>query len=156
MQILAAFTSPFWLTVGSAVLCGAVVGLERQLRGKPVGVRTGCLICLSTAIFVQLGSWEASPGTDSTRVLGQIVTGVGFLGAGVMLARGGVVTGVTTAAVIWTLAAIGSAVGFGYRAEALALALVTVAILGGVELLESQVRAFTTGAYRRLRPDEDE
>ena len=64
---------------------------------------------------------DETPGSDPTRVLGQIVTGVGFLGAGVMFAREGVVTGVTTASVIWALAAIGATVGFGYSAEAFVL-----------------------------------
>ena len=67
------------------------------------------LICLSTQVFVSLGG----AGTDPSRVLGQVVTGVGFLGAGVILARGGAITGVTSAAVVWVLAAIGSTVGLG-------------------------------------------
>lgn len=148
-------TSGFWLTVGTATLCGAIVGLERQLRGKPVGVRTSCLICLGTAIFVKLGSTVATASTDPTRVLGQIVTGVGFLGAGVMLARQGVVTGVTTASVIWILAAIGALVGFARHADAVVLALVTVFALSGVEFLESKVKALATGGYRGGRPEKD-
>lgn len=146
----------FWVMVGSAIVCGVIIGLERQIRGKPVGVRTSCLICLSTAVFVQIGAAVATSGSDPTRVLGQIVTGVGFLGAGVMLAHGGVVTGVTTAAVIWALAAVGSAIGFGYVGEALVLSLVTVSVLGGVGLLESRFRSLATGAYRYAKPHEDE
>lgn len=137
----------FWLTVGMAVLCGAIVGAERQLRGKPAGVRTSILICLSTSVFIHLGS--AAGSGDPNRVLGQLVTGVGFLGAGVMLAREGVVTGVTTAAVIWVLAAIGAAIGLGNLLGALALAVITVAILTGVELLESSLRWLSRGIYRR-------
>ena len=84
---------------------------------------------------------------DPTRVLGQVVTGVGFLGAGVILARGGVVTGVTTAAVIWMLAAIGSLIGLALYSGALVLALLTVALLAGVTLLESVFNRLRTGAY---------
>jgi len=130
----------FWATVGAAVLCGGIVGFERQIRGKPVGIRTSTLICLSTAVFIHLGSVTVGHVGDPTRVLGQLVTGVGFLGAGVILSREGVVTGVTTAAVIWTQAAIGAAIGLGYLLAAIALSVITVAILVGEELLESGLR----------------
>lgn len=140
---------PFWFTVGMAVLCGAVVGLERQLRGKPAGVRTSILICLSTSVFIHLGTAASNGQGDPTRVLGQLVTGVGFLGAGVILTREGVVTGVTTAAVIWVLAATGAAIGLGHHLGALALAIVTVGVLTGVELLETSVRWLTRGIYEK-------
>ncbi len=149
-------SSPFWLTVGAAILCGGIVGLERQIRGKPAGVRTSCLICLSTAVFLHLGSEVATDSADPTRVLGQVVTGVGFLGAGVMLAREGIVTGVTTASVIWALAAIGCAIGLGHIAGAVVLAIVTVVVLTGVELLEAGVRGLTRGVHSRLKSDPDE
>ncbi|MGH0029314.1 MAG: MgtC/SapB family protein [Myxococcota bacterium] len=139
----------FWATVGVAVLCGGIVGLERQVRGKPAGVRTSILVCLGTSVFIHLGSSIAGDGSDPTRVLGQLVTGIGFLGAGVMFSREGVVTGVTTAAVIWVLAAIGAAIGLGHFGGALALSGVTVAILIGVELLESSVQWLTRGVHRR-------
>jgi len=142
-------TRPFWVTVGMAVLCGSIVGIERQLRGKPAGVRTSSLICLSTSVFIHLGAAASSGHGDPARVLGQLVTGVGFLGAGVILARGGVVTGVTTAAVIWVLAAIGAAIGLGNHLGALALAVVTVGILTGVEILESSLLKLSRGIYRK-------
>jgi putative Mg2+ transporter-C (MgtC) family protein len=140
---------PFWTVVGYAILCGGIVGLERQARGKPAGVRTSILVCLGTSVFIHLGSAISGEGSDPTRVLGQLVTGIGFLGAGVMFSRQGVVTGVTTAAVIWVLAAIGVAIGLGRYSGALALALVTVVVLVGVELLESSVKWLTRGAHRR-------
>ena len=90
-----------------------------------------------------------SPNADPTRVLGQLVTGVGFLGAGVMFSDRGVVTGVTTAAVIWILAALGAAIGLGLFTEAVILALVTVSILIGVELLESSVKWLARGVHKR-------
>jgi putative Mg2+ transporter-C (MgtC) family protein len=139
----------FWATVGVALLCGGIVGFERQLRGKPAGVRTSILVCLGTSVFINLGSAVSGVGSDPTRVLGQLVTGVGFLGAGVMFSRQGAVTGVTTAAVIWMLAAIGAAIGLGRYAGAIALAVVTVGVLVGVELLESSVRWLTRGVHRR-------
>jgi putative Mg2+ transporter-C (MgtC) family protein len=141
--------SPFWITVSAALLCGGIVGIERQLRGKPAGVRTSILICLSTSVFIHLGAAAYNGQGDPARVLGQLVTGVGFLGAGVMLAREGSVTGVTTAAVIWMLAAIGAAIGLGLHLAALALSLVTVGVLTGIELLESSVRRLTRGIYQK-------
>jgi putative Mg2+ transporter-C (MgtC) family protein len=140
---------PFWSTVGVALLCGAVVGMERQLHGKPVGVRTGILICLSTSVFIRLGSTFSGGDADPTRVLAQIVTGVGFLGAGVILTREGTVMGVTTAAVIWVLAAIGSVIGLGHYLGAIALSVITVVLLTGLELLESSVRSLARGIYKR-------
>jgi putative Mg2+ transporter-C (MgtC) family protein len=142
-------TPVFWITVGTAVLCGTIIGLERQLRGKPAGVRTSILICLGTTVFVSLGTTVDAGSTDPNRVLGQVVTGIGFLGAGVILARGGILTGVTTAAVIWVLAAIGAAIGLGHLLGALALAAATVTLLTGIELLESSVRWLARGIYER-------
>jgi putative Mg2+ transporter-C (MgtC) family protein len=141
------FSERFWLALGVAVLCSTVVGLERQVRGKPVGVRTAILICVSTFVFVKLGATFGGERADPTRVLGQVVTGVGFLGAGVILSRGGVVTGVTTAAVIWILAAIGATIAFGQFLAAGAYALLTVVVLVGVDLLESTFRRLRGGVY---------
>jgi putative Mg2+ transporter-C (MgtC) family protein len=136
-------STAFWLRLGSAVLCGAIIGLERQLRGKPAGIRTSILICLGTELFVSLGASFEGDRVDPTRVLAQVVTGIGFLGGGVILSREGLLVGVTSAAVIWVLAALGSLIGFGHLLAAIILTLVTVALLLGVELLESM--------FRRLR-----
>jgi putative Mg2+ transporter-C (MgtC) family protein len=129
-------TSQFWIAIGVAVLCGGVVGFERQMRGKAAGIRTNILICLGTTIFVKLSTLFGGQNTDPTRVLGQVVTGIGFLGAGVILSRGGRVKGVTSAAVIWTLAGIGAMIGFGLFVPAIALAVITVGILTVIEYLE--------------------
>ncbi len=142
----------FWMPIGVALLCGSIIGLERQLRGKPAGVRTSALVCLSTMIFIRLGDQFALEGGDATRVLGQLVTGVGFLGAGVMIAHEGAVTGVTTAAVMWTLAAIGATVGLGRFEAAIAFSLTTVVILTGVEMLERSAAFLTRGVHGRVDP----
>ncbi len=136
--------------IGVAIVCGAIVGLERQLRRKAIGIRTSILICLATQVFVRLSAELAVTGTvyDPTRVMGQIVTGVGFLGAGVIIAKGGAVTGVTSAAVVWMLAAIGSTIGVGRALEALILSIVVVFVLIGVRRLEQ--------AFQRLAGDYDE
>jgi len=132
-------TAHFWTSIGVAVLCGGIIGLERQIRGKPAGIRTNILICLGTTIFVQLSTILAGPNVDPTRVLGQVVTGIGFLGAGVIIARGRHVKGVTSAAVIWTLAGIGAMIGLGRFVPAIILSLITVGILTGIEVLEERV-----------------
>jgi putative Mg2+ transporter-C (MgtC) family protein len=133
----------FWFRLGTAILCGGIIGLERQLRGKAAGIRTSILICLGTELFVSLGASFSGSGVDPTRVLAQVVTGIGFLGGGVILAREGLVVGVTSAAVIWVLAALGSLIGLGHLVAAIILTLITVGLLIGVELLES--------VFRRLR-----
>ncbi len=140
--------SSFGIQLAAAVLCGGIVGVERQLRGKAIGIRTGMLICLATQVFVRLGITLDDSDVDPTRVIGQVVTGVGFLGAGVILARGGAITGVTSAAVVWMLAAIGSTIGVGRPLEGLVLSLLVVGVLIGVRLLES--------AFKRLRGRYDE
>ena len=146
-------TAQFWIGIGIAALCGGIIGFERQIRGKPAGIRTSILICLSTSIFVHLGTTFGGANVDPTRVLGQVVTGVGFLGAGVIIAREGLVKGVTSAAVIWVLAGIGAMIGFGLFAPAVALSFVTVGILTGVELLETNIRRLRRGDHA---PDGEE
>ena len=143
-------TSEFWLRLGTSVLCGGIVGLERQLRGKAAGIRTSILICLGTQLFVALGaSFRDDQRMDPTRVLSYVVSGIGFLGGGVILAREGAIVGVTSAAVIWVLAALGAAIGLGFMLPAIVLTLVTVSLLIGVELLESVFRRLREGATER-------
>ena len=127
----------FWLRMGTALLCGGAIGIERQLRAKAAGVRTCILVCLGTEIFVALGETIVPAGVDASRVLGQVITGIGFLGAGVILAREGKLLGVTSAAVIWLLAALGATIGLGHLAMAFVLTMVTLLVLIGVEALET-------------------
>jgi len=133
-----------WGGIGSALLAGAIIGLERQIMGKAVGIRTSSLICLATYLFIAMSfSVTASIAdtsriiSDPSRIIGQVVTGVGFLGAGVIIARNGVVLGVTSAAVIWMLAAIGVVVGVGHHLLGIVLALLTVLVLVGLDYVES-------------------
>ncbi len=82
----------FFAKLVVSIFCGGIIGVERQFRGKAIGIRTSILICLSTQVFVRLSLHLEGVAADPTRVLGQVVTGVGFLGAGVIMARGGSVT----------------------------------------------------------------
>ena len=151
MDVAPILSADFWIPIAVAIVCGSIIGLERQVRGKPAGVRTSILICLSTHMFVRLGLSFTGEHAEAARVLGQIVTGVGFLGAGVILTREGVVVGVTTAAVIWILAALGAAIGFGAYAAALAWSVVAVGVLVGVERLERSMRSLQRGVHSRSR-----
>jgi putative Mg2+ transporter-C (MgtC) family protein len=132
----AAFDPEFWFSVMLALLCSGLIGFERQLRGKPAGVRTSALVCLGTFLYVYLSEQVDPQHSDPTRVLGQVVTGVGFLGAGLILSRDGVTKGVTSAAVIWVLAAIGGAIGLKQAGAAVAIAGVTLLVLTGVRIVE--------------------
>jgi putative Mg2+ transporter-C (MgtC) family protein len=127
----------FWLRLGTAILCGGAIGIERQLRGKASGVRTCILVCVGTEVFISLGATFPIARVDPTRVLGQVITGIGFLGAGVILAKEGRLLGVTSAAVIWLLAGLGASIGLGHLSTAIVLTLVTLLILIGVEALET-------------------
>lgn len=142
---------PFtWTHIGTAILCGTIIGLERQLRGKPVGIRTSSLIVIGTYIFIVISMEVSNSSADPSRIIGQIVTGIGFLGAGVMLARDGVVVGVTSAATIWALAAVGTIIPIVGDATAIKLSFVVVVILVGVDLLEEYSTAFTRGVHSKI------
>jgi putative Mg2+ transporter-C (MgtC) family protein len=140
-----------WISILSAVVCGLIVGLERQLRGKPVGIRTSSLIVLGTYIFIASSVAVSTNVSDPSRIIGQVVTGVGFLGAGVMMAKGGMVVGVTSAAAIWSLAALGVCIATVDDFIAIKLAIVVVSILYGVDTLEDYSSAFTRGAHRKIK-----
>ncbi len=101
-----------------ATLCGAATGLEREWSGKPAGLRTNILICVGSTLFTLASfySWQLAgspPTIDPARIAAGIVTGVGFIGAGVILTTGSHITGITTAATIWLVAAIGMVIGLG-------------------------------------------
>jgi putative Mg2+ transporter-C (MgtC) family protein len=136
-----------WKAILVAIICGLIIGFERQWQGKTAGIRTSILICLSAYIFVTIGQM-VQPEAGAARVVGQIVTGVGFLGAGVILARDGLIRGVTSASVIWVLAAIGSLIGLGRLFPALVLAVITVLILTGMTLVEKFVKKLKRGVHR--------
>jgi putative Mg2+ transporter-C (MgtC) family protein len=139
-----------FIGLGTAILCGLIIGFERQLSGKPTGIRTTSLICLGAYVFVAVGK-TLTGNADFARIVAQIITGIGFLGAGVILAREGVVIGVTSAAVIWVLAGIGILIGVEYYFTAILLSIVTVIILVGVNVLEKLVKSLRKDIYKKLR-----
>jgi putative Mg2+ transporter-C (MgtC) family protein len=140
-----------------ALLAGALVGLERSYRGRAAGLRTYALVCLGSALLVVLGEELAhgpagGPG-DSTRIIQGIVTGIGFLGAGVIVKEGFSVRGLTTAASIWVISAVGVVIGAGFYvlgAIATALTLALLSILRTVEdRLHSQSFVHCHLSFRR-------
>lgn len=113
----------------TALLCGFAIGLERQLNHKSAGLRTHSLVAVGSAIFVLLSySITGSQGGDVTRIISQIVTGVGFICAGVIMHQGTNIQGLTTSVTIWCTAAIGCVAGAGAFKEAMTSALLVVVI----------------------------
>lgn len=121
----------------TAAILGAAVGLERELKHRPAGLRTNLFICFGSALFTILSERLAGPEVaDRTRIAAQIITGIGFIGAGTILHDKGAVSGLTSAATIFVVAGIGMAAGGGlYGTAIVATALVVLALiaLGQVE-----------------------
>ncbi len=112
-----------------ATALGGVIGFQRERSGKEAGLRTNMLICLGSALFTVLSIYAFS-GSDPARIAAGIATGIGFIGAGVILHRtGGVVLGLTSAATIWTVAAIGMTAGAGLYIVAPAATVLALVIL---------------------------
>lgn len=123
-----------------ALMCGAVVGIEREIRDKAAGLRTHILVCLGACLFGMLGLVLTSSHSDADilRLAQGLLIGVGFLGAGVIAREGDSIKGLTTAAGIWVMGAIGLATGVGEYKLALVgtlFCVLTLALFGGIEWL---------------------
>lgn len=121
-----------------AIVCGGAIGMERELNRKPAGLRTNVLICMGAALFMIVSRHISGgqPYTDPARLVAQVVAGIGFLGAGVILQSRGSITGLTTAATIFVVAAVGIAIGegmFGIAVLSTALIIVVLVLLRRVE-----------------------
>lgn len=136
--------APFdWLSVFTALFCSTLIGLERQHRGKPLGVRTAAMISLGTYLFVA-GALSIQTGqSDPLRIIGQVITGIGFLGAGVILKNNGAIIGVTSAATIWALASISVVIALGHRLTALKLSFLVILLLPGIDWLEKKIHSLS-------------
>jgi putative Mg2+ transporter-C (MgtC) family protein len=119
-----------------ASILGGLLGFEREVRGKAAGLRTHMLVALGAAIFVLVPQQAGASGADLSRVLQGLVAGVGFLGAGsIIMGQKKDVAGLTTAASIWTTAAIGAAAGMGREATAVLSTLLALAILSLIPMI---------------------
>ena len=117
----------FALRLGVGLFLGAVIGFERELQSQPAGFRTHSVVALGAAIFTVVSAYAfTGPGSDPTRIAAQIVSGIGFIGAGTILHSRGQIRGLTTAASLWSVAGIGMASGAG---------LYGVAVIGTVLML---------------------
>jgi len=119
-----------------AAILGGIIGLERQLRRKPAGLRTNMFICFGSAMFTVLSRQLAGTEADSARIAAQIIPGIGFIGAGSILHARGSVTGLTTAATLFVVASVGMAAGGGLYLTACfatAIILFALALLGRFE-----------------------
>jgi len=116
----------FAIRLGLALFLGSFIGAERQWRQRMAGLRTNALVAAGAAMFVMLSALAARP-DDSFRIAGQVVSGIGFLGAGVILRNGFNVTGLNTAATLWCSAAIGTLAGYGMYGSAITGAVAVIA-----------------------------
>ncbi|MBO5670723.1 MAG: MgtC/SapB family protein, partial [Clostridia bacterium] len=107
--------APFMLRLLVACVCGCAIGVERSLRNKEAGIRTHIVVAIGAALAMVLSKYAFfdSADADASRIASQIITGISFLGAGVIFVRGATIRGLTTAAGIWTTAVIGMAIGTG-------------------------------------------
>lgn len=139
------FHSGYFLRMFASCVCGLVFGLERQLRAKPFGIRACVLICMGTTLFVFMGQEVLTLAADSTRVIGQVVTGVGFLGAGAILQKDSLVIGLTSAATIWLIAAVGAAIGAGHLGYGVATTILGVTVLTVSRQIERRISLLHQG-----------
>ena len=156
-NIIDIFRLELMLQLGLATLLGGAIGLERELGGKPAGLRTNILICLGSVLYTHVSiAMMGANSPDPTRVAGQIVTGVGFIGAGTILHARGAIVGLTSAATIWVVAAIGVALGSGYYLEGVGTTLIVLAVLAGLgrveKLVERQSMRRTITVHARPGP----
>jgi putative Mg2+ transporter-C (MgtC) family protein len=129
-----------------AALLGGAIGLERELRERGAGLRTHTVVCVGSALFTLVSAYAfVGPRVDPTRIAAQIVSGIGFLGAGAIIRQGLSVRGLTTAATLWLVAAIGMAAGAGYYDAA-------VIATGGALVTLGPLRIAAYRLTRRIRP----
>lgn len=126
----------------TATIAGLIIGWDREVKNKVAGIRTMILISVGCAILTAIGFMITSiyPNSDPSRIIGQIVTGIGFLGAGVIVKQDDRITGVTTAAFIWAVSAIGILAGTGAIVTPIILSLGLVIISRIFEKVESKLK----------------
>jgi putative Mg2+ transporter-C (MgtC) family protein len=136
------------LRLAVAALLGASIGLERELRERGAGLRTHTVVCVGSALFTLVSAYGFAEFrvVDPTRIAAQIVSGIGFLGAGAIIRTGLSVRGLTTAATLWLVAAIGMAAGAGYYDAALIAT-------GGALFTLGPLRVLAYRVIRRFRPE---
>jgi putative Mg2+ transporter-C (MgtC) family protein len=155
MEVVRTLRLDLLVKLGLAVLLGGIIGFEREVSGKPAGLRTNILICVGAALLMDLsinvGIADGRRIGDPARIAAQIVSGVGFLGAGTIMQSQGMVTGLTSAATIWVVAAIGMTIGAGQYIEGIGAGLLVTFVLAGLGSLEHWVRRARRVASATIR-----
>ncbi len=140
-----------------SIILGSIIGLERELTNKSAGLRTQIMVCLGSCLFTILSIYGFStavtlyPLGDPSRVAAQIITGIGFIGAGTVLRQGLTVTGLTTASTLWIVAAIGMACGCGKLNIAVVSTILAVAILVLIRILEMKIMPKNLKHLRKIK-----
>ncbi len=127
-----------------AIACGGLIGVEREIKNKPAGFRTNILICLGSMLFMWLSTQvamvvAAGRPADPGRIAAQVVAGIGFLGAGTIIQSRGQITGLTSAAMIWVVSAVGMTIGAGYSIIGVITTGLVLLVLVGLGLVERRV-----------------
>ena len=157
---LANFDYTIFVRVLSSVLLGFAIGLEREITNKYAGLRTNILVCLGACVFTIISihgfpmvsvTGEEFGTRDTARVAAQVVTGIGFIGAGTVLRNGPIVLGLTTAATLWIAASIGMACGAGMYIVAIVGTILSIITLVSVRVFEKNVLITSTKNTKRLK-----
>jgi len=140
-----------------AAILGGMIGMERELRDKPAGLRTNILICVGSTLFMSISTKVAQIlGGDPTRIAAQIISGIGFLGAGAVLHSHGFVLGLTTAATIWVVAGIGMALGSGMYSLAAFVTGMSIVTLYFLSFAEDRIQGRKSYTYSLIVTDLNE
>jgi putative Mg2+ transporter-C (MgtC) family protein len=144
--------------IGLAAVLTALIGLERELSRHPAGIRTHAIVGIGSALFTVAGAYGFSPHPDAspTRVAAQVVTGIGFLGAGTIMRHRDRVKGLTTAATLWLAAGIGISAGAGLIALTLGAFAMTLIVLLAVHITDPMIASFHARNVARRPPPPDD
>ena len=138
-----------------AAILGAVIGIEREIKNRAAGFRTHIIVsvgaCLIMLIGIDgIGKFSSDTARDTARIAGQVISGIGFLGAGTILQKKNAVTGLTTAATLWLSAAIGLAVGIGYYEGAIIATVICLVTLISLNKISDLINKKTTKSYSMI------
>jgi putative Mg2+ transporter-C (MgtC) family protein len=159
---MGSFTNQYWPTIEivikllMAMVCGGAIGFERELSRKAAGLRTNVLICMGAALFMIVSRHISggAPYTDPARLVAQVVAGIGFLGAGVILQSRGSITGLTTAATIFVVGAVGISIGEGMFSIAIIATVLIIVVLVLLRRVEAQIIMRRRLFHYSLRTDD--
>jgi putative Mg2+ transporter-C (MgtC) family protein len=144
------------LRLAAGLVLGAIIGFERELHRQPAGFRTHSLVALGAALFTIVSAYAfTGPMVDPTRIAAQIVSGIGFIGAGTILQHRGSVRGLTTAASLWAVAAIGTAAGAGLLLMAAVGTVLILVVLAVLDQMEEFLRRRLNIPVSESKPGED-